>query len=179
MTVSYLLLYCLFIELGLSDTAEKQLPDSAEKHLPELDALETFYEKICNALPTDELLPKLVAQRVISINDKSKIDATFRIEFERAQHLLDHHIARPLFAGDPTFFYILLDLMSTSSKCRFLVNEIQQYLSTTLKHPKFSYSKFIQQLFCSYLYLTYIHTYNYCFKFQYLASDTWHYTFTF
>ena len=120
------------------------MSDTAEKQLPELNALEKFYEKICNALPINELLPKLVAQRVISINDKSKIDATFKTEFERAQHLLDHHIARPLFARDPRFFNILLDLMASSPKCGFLVNEIQQYLSTTLKHQKFSYSKFIQ-----------------------------------
>ena len=133
----YVIIIILFmIELDLSDTTEKQLP--------ELDALETFYEKICNALPTEEILPKLVAQRVISVNDKLKIDAAFKTEFERAQYLLDHYIARQLFTGDPRFFNILLDLMSTTSKCRFLVNEIQQYLSTTLKHPKFSYSKFIQ-----------------------------------
>lgn len=125
-----LLLYCLFTELDLSDTAEKQLP--------ELDALETFYEKICSTLPTDLLMPNLITQRVISINDRTKIDATFKTEFERAQHLIDHHIARPLSTGDPRFFNILLDFMSTSSKCRFLVSEIQQYLSTTLKHPKFS-----------------------------------------
>ena len=118
------------------------MSDTAQKQLPELDALDTFYEKICSTLPTDELLPKLVAQRVITINDKSKIDATFKTEYERAQYLLDHYIARPLSTGDPRFFNILLDLMSTTPKCSFLIDEIKQYLSTTLKHQKFS-SKFI------------------------------------
>ena len=55
----------LFLEVDLSDTVQKQLP--------ELDALVTFYEKICVSLPTDELLPKLVTERVITITDKSKI----------------------------------------------------------------------------------------------------------
>ena len=131
---SYCKLSCLFTELGLSDTAQKRLP--------ELDALVTFYEKICSTLPTDELLPQLVTQRVITLHEKSKIDAV-KTEFEKAQYLLDRYIARPLSAGDPRFFNILLDLMSTTSKCSFLVNEIRQYLSTTLKHQKFS-SKFIQ-----------------------------------
>ena len=122
-------LCCLFTELGLSDTAQKQLP--------ELDALVTFYEKICSTLPTDELLPQLVTQRVITLHEKSKIDAV-KTEFEKAQYLLDRYIARPLSAGDPRFFNILLDLMSTTSKCSFLINEIRQHLSTTLKHQKFS-----------------------------------------
>ena len=121
---------CLFIELGLSDTAQDELP--------ELDAFVTFYEKICSTLPTDELLSKLVTQRVITVNDKSKIAAMGKTECERAQYLLDHYIARPLSVGDPSFFNILLDLMSTTLKCTFLKDEIQQYLSTKLKHKKFS-----------------------------------------
>ena len=114
------------------------MSNTAQKQLPELDALVTFYEKICSTLPTDELLPQLVTQRVITLHEKSKIDATVKTEFEKAQYLLDRYIARPLSAGDPRFFNILLDLMSTTSKCSFLISEIQQYLSTTLKHQKFS-----------------------------------------
>ena len=120
----------IFTEVDLSNTTQKQLP--------ELEALVTFYEKICKALPINELLPKLVTQRVITINDKSRIAATGKTEFERSQYLLDHYIARPLSAGDPNFFNILLDLMSSTSKCSFLVNEMQSYLSTTLTHQKFS-----------------------------------------
>ena len=123
-------LYCLFIELGLSS--------AAQKHLPELDALHVFYEKICSTLPVNDLLPELVSQRVITINDKSRVAATGKTEFERTQYLLDQYVARPLSAGDPNFFNILLNLMSTTPKCDFLVNQIQQYLSTTAKCQKFS-----------------------------------------
>ena len=121
------------------------MSDNAQKQLPELDALVTFYEKICVSLPTDELLPKLVTERVITINDKSKIVNTGKTEFERTQHLLDHHIAKPLSVGDPRFFNILLDLMSTTPKCDFLVNEMQQFLSTRRKHQKFP-GKFVRYM---------------------------------
>ena len=114
---------------------------STYKELPELDVLSTFYEKICITLPINELLPKLVAERVITVTEKAKISAT-KTEFERSQYLLDYYIARPLSVGDSSFFNKLLDLMSTSSKCNFLINEIQYQLSTTRKHQKFS-GKFI------------------------------------
>ena len=137
----------LFLEVDLSHTVQKQLP--------ELDALVTFYEKICVSLPTDELLPKLVTERVITITDKSKIVNTGKTEFERTQYLLDHYISKPLSTGDPKFFYILLDLMSTTSKCDFLVNEIQQYLSTALTHQKFSgkFKRYIRCIFTMYVYV--------------------------
>ena len=132
------MLWSLFLELGLSDiNTYKELP------LPELDVLSTFYEKICITLPVSELLPKLVAERVITVTEKAKISATGKTQFERSQYLLDYYIARPLSVGDSSFFNKLLDLMSTSSKCNFLVSEMQYQLSTVMKHQKFS-GKLIQ-----------------------------------
>ena len=109
-----------------------------ELQVPEMNALSTFYVKICSALPVDELLPNLVKERVITVNDKTRISASGKTEFERSQYLLDYYIARPLSTGDLTFFNKLLDIMSNSSKSNFLVNEIQHQLSTTMKHQKFS-----------------------------------------
>ena len=111
--------------------------------VPELDVLSTFYEKMCSVLPVNELLPKLVAEQVIDVNDKKIISATGKTEFERSQYLLDYYIARPLYVGDSSFFNKLLGLMSTSSKCSFLIDPIQYQLSTTMKHQKFS-GKLIQ-----------------------------------
>ena len=109
-----------------------------ELPVPELNALSTFYEKICSALPVDELLPNLVKERVITVNDKARISASGKTEFERSQYLLDYYIARPLSVGDVSFLNKLLDIMSNLSRCNFLVNEIQHQLSTTTKHQKFS-----------------------------------------
>ena len=121
----------LFTELGVLDTG-------AQKQLSELDALTTFYDKICKTLPVEELLPELVAQRVITIDDKEIITVTGRTQSEKTQYLLDHYIARPLSARDPNFFYKLLDVMATSTKCNFLISDIQHYLSTTMGNQKFS-----------------------------------------
>ena len=132
------MLWSLFIELGLSDISTYK-----EISVPELDVLSTFYEKICITLPVNELLPKLVTERVITVTEKAKISATGKTEFERSQYLLDYYIARPLSVGDSSFFNKLLDIMSTSSKCNFLINEIQYQLSTAMKHQKFS-GKLIQ-----------------------------------
>ena len=119
------MLYHLFSELSSSDTSD-------EKQLPELDTLTAFYDKICKTLPVDELLPELVTQCVIT-KDYSGIT-----ESERTQYLLDHYIARPLLAGDPSFFHKLLHVMSSSPKCKYLINDIQHHLSTATNNQKFS-----------------------------------------
>ena len=124
---------CLFTELGLLDTDTQ-----VDEPIPELDILSAFYEKICRVLPVDELLPKLVTERVIEVNDKTRISACGKTEFERSQYLLDYFIARPLSGGDTSLFYKLLDIMSTSSKCEFLIPKMQCQLSSTMKHQKFS-----------------------------------------
>ena len=126
-----------FTELGLS-RSDPQINQS----VPELDVLSTFYEKVCSTLPIDELLPKLVTERVIEVNDKTKISAYGKTEFERSQFLLDYYIARPLSVGDTSCFNNLLGIIMSTSKCSFLIPEMQYQLSTTMKHQKFS-GKFI------------------------------------
>ena len=122
--------YC-FTELHISNT-------DVQDQLPQLDTLIKFYEKICKTLPIDELLPDLVTQRVITIDDKTRIAAAGKTESERTQYLLDHYIGRALSAGDPNYFHILLDVMSHSPKCTFLIDAIQQHLSTAVECQKLS-----------------------------------------
>ena len=123
----------IFVELNLLNTDSQK-----ERPVPELDVLSTFYEKICSILPIDELLPKFVTERIITIYNKQKISSSGKTEFERSQYLLDYYIARPLSVGDLSFFNKLLDIMSTISKCSFLISDIQCHLSTTMKYQKFS-----------------------------------------
>ena len=119
----------VFTELHLSI-------NDVQDQLPQLDTLVIFYEKICKTLPIDELLPELVTQRVITIDDKTRIAAAGKTESERTQYLLDHYIGRALSVGDPKYFYIMLDVMSRSPKCTFLVDAIQHHLSTAVEYQK-------------------------------------------
>ena len=50
---------------------------------------------------------------------------------ERTQFLLDHFIFKSLSAGDTHAFYKLLEAMQTSPKCNFLVQSINQFLSSS------------------------------------------------
>ena len=103
-----------------------------------MDTLVTFYDKICKTLPVDELLPELVSQCVITKDNKTRIAVSGKTESERTQYLLDHYIARPLLTGDPSFFNKLLDVMFSSLKCKYLINDIQHHLSTATNNQKFS-----------------------------------------
>ena len=136
--LSLSLCFIIITDLCLSHTG-------GQEQTPQLDALIAFYAKMCKMLPVDELLPDLVTQRVITIDDKTKIAAAGETESERTQYLLDHYIARPLQAGDPNFLHKLLHVMSGSPKCRILINNIQHHLSTTMEHQKFS-GQFIHYL---------------------------------
>ena len=121
-----------FTELCSSDTG-------VQKQLPQLDALVTFYAKICKTLPIDQLLPVFVAQRIITTDEKTKIANSGKTEHERTQYFLDFYIAKPLSAGDPSFFHVLLDVMSGSPKCNLLINDIKRHLSiAAMEYQKFS-----------------------------------------
>ena len=121
-----------FTELCSSDTG-------VQKQLPQLDALVTFYDKICKTLPVDQLLPVFVTQHIITTDEKTKISNSGKTEYERTQHFLDHYIAIPLSAGDPSFFHVLLDVMSGSPKCNLLISDIKHHLSIAeMEYQKFS-----------------------------------------
>ena len=121
-----------FTELCSSDTGVR-------KQLPQLDALVTFYDLICKTLPVDQLLPVFVTQHIITTDEMMKLANSGKTEYERTQHFLDHYIAIPLSAGDPSFFHVLLDVMSGSPKCNLLINDIKWHLSAAaMKYQKFS-----------------------------------------
>ena len=132
MHVTLHILYCFFTELCSSDTG-------IQKQLPQLDTLVTFYDKICKTLPVDQLLPVFVTHRIITTDGRKKITNFGKSESERTQYLLDHYIAIPLSAGDPSFFHKLIDVMSGSQKCSLLINDVKHHLSTAaIEYQKFS-----------------------------------------
>ena len=93
-------------------------------------ALARFYKDLCNVLPVDDILPILVTKQIITIKNKDFI-MTGKTSDERIQFLLDHFISKSLSAGDTYVFYKLLEAMVAFPKCSFLVEKINQFLTSS------------------------------------------------
>ena len=119
---------CVFIGLN---------PSNPEESL-ELQVLQQFYEHLQIVLPIDELLPRLVSKKIITINDKILITESGRNINEKCRFFLDHYIAKPLSTGDPIPFYKLLQAMDTSVNGVTLATKIQQYLMIESLQDKIS-----------------------------------------
>ena len=100
--------------------------------------LQQFYQNLQGGLPIDELLPQIVTERIITINDKISITESGKNINERCQFFLDHYIAKPLLAGDPTPLYNLLQIMETSFQCTLLANKIKDSLKIDSLQDKIS-----------------------------------------
>ena len=112
--------------------------DQNEMELVESEMLEQLYKDIQNELPIDELLPQLVTNKIITINDKILITEFGKNINERTRFFLDQYIEKPLSAGDPVSFYKLLQIMDTSVKCSALVTKIKRSLMIASLQDKIS-----------------------------------------
>ena len=97
-----------------------------------------FYEHLQSVLPIDELLPRLVSKKVITINEKIDITESGRNIYGKCRILLDHYIAKPLSSGDPTPFYKLLQAMGTSLNGSMLAMKMQNSLMIECLQDKIS-----------------------------------------
>ena len=106
--------------------------------MAESQVLQQFYQDLQGGLPIDELLPGIVTKKIITINDKISITESSKNINERCQFFLDHYIAKPLLAGDPTPLYNLLQIMETSFKCMLLAKRIKHSLKIESLQDKIS-----------------------------------------
>lgn len=113
-------------------------PQANKREPTELSVLHQFYKDLQNGLLIDELLPSLVAKRVITINDKILIAESGKSTNERSQIFLDNYICKSLSAGDPSAFYKLLQLMDRSSKYNVLAAKIKHSLMVESLQDKIS-----------------------------------------
>ena len=123
----------------------------------ESQVLQQFYERLQIVLPIDELLPRLVSKKIIAINDKILITESGRNINERCRFFLDHYIAKPLSAGDPTPFYKLLQAMDTSVNGIALATKIQQSLMIESLQDKISGKFEVGYIHIMYVYTLYLH----------------------
>ena len=119
-----------------------------EPRIRATDVFYNYYAWLTNILgyDVDNLLPELITQRVISVNDKIRIEQTVSPS-EKAGRLLNI-VAGPLDAGSQASFKKLLQVMANSinEETRDLAIEIMKEagitpIITPKKHPKAVTSK--------------------------------------
>ena len=135
---------CIFIDQSQANTEElveaytEEFIKASTEELVEAEVLYHFYKDLQNGLPIDELLPQFVTKKIITIFDKILVMESSMNINERIQFFLDHYIAKPLSAGDPSSFYRLLQIMDASVKCIVLSAKIKQRLNIESVQDKIS-----------------------------------------
>ena len=99
---------------------------SAERSA-EYNALIEITEDLCNALPISDLIPKLISKRVIDFNDKAEIRGE-RTDRDRVQLFLSK-LTGQMISGENEKFYNFIQVMKESSKCNFLVERMERWIT--------------------------------------------------
>ena len=100
---------------------------SSGEHTAEYNALIEMTEDLCNALPIDDLLPKMISKRVITIQDKTEIRGE-RIDRDKVQ-LLISKLTGEMASGENKRFYDFIKVMNESPKCKFLVKRMEEWIN--------------------------------------------------
>ena len=97
------------------------------QHSAEYNALIKMTEDLCNALPINDLLPKMISKRVINFHDKDEIrsERTDRGKVDLFISKLTGEIA----SGENGRFYNFIKVMKESPKCNFLVKRMEGWIS--------------------------------------------------
>ena len=92
--------------------------------------LRRHYVELVSALAKclNELLPHLVSEEVITIEDKNTIKKFGDGPNDRAEYLLDNHVNRPLFGGIVKNFVKLLNVMQKIPTCNTLATDLLKAL---------------------------------------------------
>jgi len=98
--------------------------------LPEEILLQKYYAELVRSLARciDEVLPDLVSNGIIDIDQKNVIKNYGDTPADKAEYLLDNYIARPLYAGMTDGFMTLLNTMKKFPSCSRLVVSIEKNL---------------------------------------------------
>ena len=101
---------------------------------PELTALQNCYNKLTLALPLDDIVPRLISQRVISISDKQQIMA-HPTDAQKVEHFLEI-LRKPLSIGNTKEFDIFLKVLKQNMKGGFLAGELEKELEKARSEKK-------------------------------------------
>ena len=96
------------------------------RNTAEYNALIEITEDLYNALPIDDLLPKMISKRVIDFNEKAEIrsGSTDRDKVDIFISKLTGQMA----SGENERFYKFIEVMKESPKCNFLVKKMDRWI---------------------------------------------------
>ena len=100
--------------------------DYEEQHTPEYNALLEMTEDLCNALPINDLIPKMISKRVITFQDKENI-RTGPTDREKVDIFISI-LTKELVSRENKRFYNFIKVMKESPKCDFLVERMERKL---------------------------------------------------
>lgn len=119
---------------GVTDVNKEEMAGRLEEtkqrdNSAEYNALVAMTEDLCNSLPISDhdLLPRMVANRVISFEEKIEIRniPTDRGKIQLFLLKLTEEVAK----GENERFYKFLNTMKKSPKCSFLVERMERWIS--------------------------------------------------
>ena len=112
--------------IGRRDQEKMARPEEGKQYSAEYNALIKMNEDLCNALPIDDLLPKMISKRVIDFREKTDIreEGTDRKKVD----LFISKLTREMITGENGRFYKLIEAMKESSKCDFLVRRMEGWI---------------------------------------------------
>ena len=102
-------------------------PEEGKQYSAEYNALIKMTEDLCNALPIDDLLPKMISKRVIDFQEKTDIRAE-RTDRKKVE-LFISKLTGEMDAGENKRFYKFIEAMKESPKCDFLVKRMERWIS--------------------------------------------------
>ena len=92
------------------------------------NVFKTYYARLCDAIPVEEVLPHLVSNDVITVREMDDI-LVEKTTFRQARALLNEPIWRAISGGYPKAFVTLLCVLRSVRSCGILCEEICSKLS--------------------------------------------------
>ena len=109
--------------------------ESSQEHHETIDETEryqnvfkTYYARLCDAIPVEEVLPHLVSSDVITVREMEDI-LVEKTTFRQARALLNGPILRAISGGYPKAFVTLLCVLRSVRSCESLCEGICSELS--------------------------------------------------
>ena len=87
------------------------------------NVFKTYYARLCDAIPVEEVLPHLVSNDVITVREMDDI-LVEKTTFRQARALLNGPIWRSISGGYPKVFVTLLCVLRSVRSCEALCDEI-------------------------------------------------------